>query len=45
MSVVASILQWGSGLPAWQQHAISLLFAQGSLSANDDEDLYALLKA
>jgi len=45
MSVVASILQWGSGLSAWQQHAISLLFAQGSLSANDDEDVYALLKA
>lgn len=45
MSVVASILQWGSGLPAWQQHAISVLFAQGSLSANDDEEVYALLKA
>lgn len=45
MSVVASILQWGAGLPAWQQHAISLLFAKGTLDANDEEDIYALLKS
>ena len=44
MSVLQSIQQWGLTLPVWQQHAISRLFAAGVLDAQDEEDIYALLK-
>jgi energy-coupling factor transporter ATP-binding protein EcfA2 len=45
MSVLDEILAWGAGLPPWQQDAIGRLFASGALTAQDDSDLLALLKA
>lgn len=45
MSILDEILAWGSNLPEWQQDAIGRLFEKGSISAQDDSDLLALLKA
>ena len=44
MSVIEAIQKWSEKLPMWQQHAIATLFSKGSLSAEDDRELYALLK-
>ena len=45
MSILEEILRWGAGLPAWQQDAIGRLFAKAALTAHDDSDLLALLRA
>lgn len=45
MSILQDILSWTQGLPAWQSDAIARLFAKQTLSQQDMEDLYALLKA
>jgi len=45
MTILHEIQAWGSGLPDWQQDAIVRLFANPKLSAQDDSDLYALLKS
>ncbi|WP_109582033.1 AAA family ATPase [Cupriavidus plantarum] len=45
MSILQEIQKWSQGLPGWQQHAITQLYAKGELDDNDYEDLYALLKA
>ena len=44
MAVLQEILAWTEGLPAWQSDAVSRLLANHSLTAQDYEDLYALLK-
>jgi len=45
MSLIADILTWTQkDLKPWQSDAVRRLFLQGSLSENDLEDLYALLK-
>jgi hypothetical protein len=44
MSVLKEILEWSKLLPAWQSDAIRRLFAGAELSADDLDDLYALLK-
>ena len=43
--ILQEILTWSEGLPAWQSDAIARLFAKGSLSDADLDDLFALLKA
>lgn len=45
MNLVGEIQKWAEGLPAWQSDAIRRLFDSHELSANDTEDLIALLKA
>ena len=45
MSILQDILNWAQDLPAWQSDAIARLFAKQTLSQQDMEDLYALLKA
>lgn len=45
MTILAEIVKWSPSLPAWQQDAIRRLFAAGHLTADDSNDLYAILKA
>jgi hypothetical protein len=44
MTILQEILKWATGLPTWQQDAISRLIAKGALDATDLEDIYALMK-
>ena len=44
MTILQEILKWATGLPTWQQDAISRLIAKGPLDSSDVDDLYALLK-
>lgn len=44
MSILQEILGWTQGLPAWQSDAVARLLAKQNLSADDLDDLYALLK-
>ncbi|OQW61769.1 MAG: ATPase [Nitrospira sp. ST-bin4] len=44
MAILQEILKWAKGLPAWQSDAIRRLFNSQTLSKNDVDDLYALLK-
>lgn len=45
MSILQEILGWAKGLAPWQSDAVGRLFAKESVTAEDLEDLYALLKA
>jgi len=45
MSILHEILEWTQGLPAWQSDAVSRLLANPVLTADDIEDLFALLKS
>lgn len=45
MTILQEILTWSQSLPAWQSDAIARLFAKQTLSQQDIDDLYALLKA
>lgn len=44
MTILQEIQKWSEAQPAWQQDAIARIYAQAELSAQDYEDLYALLK-
>ena len=44
MAILQEILVWTQGLPAWQSDAVSRLLAKQTLTPQDYEDLYALLK-
>ncbi len=44
MSILHEILVWTRGLPAWQSDAVARLLAKGKLTADDQNDLFALLK-
>ncbi len=44
MTILQEILIWTQGLPAWQSDAVSRLLAKQTLTPQDYEDLYALLK-
>ncbi|MGV4181083.1 AAA family ATPase [Citrobacter braakii] len=44
MSILQEILTWTQGLPAWQSDAVSRLLVKQTLTQQDHEDLYALLK-
>lgn len=45
MPILREIVKWSKGLPGWQQDAIARLYANIDLSAQDYEDMYALLKS
>lgn len=45
MTILHEILNWSQGLPNWQNDAIARLFVTGTLSNEDLDDLFALLKA
>ena len=45
MTILQEIQKWSTELPAWQRDAVARLFAKGSLDQQDEEDIYALLKA
>lgn len=44
MSILQEILAWAQGLPAWQSDAVARLLAKQTLTMDDNEDLFALLK-
>lgn len=44
MSILQEILSWTQGLPAWQSDAVARLLAKPLLTAEDLDDLFALLK-
>src|SRR5690606_25779292 len=44
MAILQEILVWTQGLPKWQSDAVSRLLAKQTLTPQDYEDLYALLK-
>ena len=45
MSILQEILVWTQGLATWQSDAVARLLAKHTLTAEDQEDLFALLKA
>jgi len=45
MSLLQEILGWSKSLPAWQSDAVARLLARQDLTAEDRDDLLALLKA
>lgn len=45
MSILQEILGWAKGLAPWQSDAVGRLFTKEALTAEDLDDLYALLKA
>src|SRR5664279_1384777 len=44
MSLLQEIYGWAQAQPAWQRDAISRLLAKQTLTTDDVDDLYALLK-
>ncbi|MFZ4287995.1 AAA family ATPase [Variovorax sp. HJSM1_2] len=45
MTILAAIQKWSESLPAWQRHAIAVLYERPTPTAADLDDIYALLKA
>lgn len=45
MTILAEIQKWSEGLPAWQRHAIAVLYERPTPTGADLDDIYALLKA
>lgn len=45
MSILQEILSWTQGLATWQSDAVARLLAKQTLTAEDQGDLFALLKA
>lgn len=45
MSIIQEILGWAKSLAPWQSDAVGRLFTKETLSPDDLDDLYALLKA
>ena len=44
MTLLQEILSWSQSLPAWQSDAVARLLAKQDLTADDRDDLFALLK-
>lgn len=44
-SALREVLQWSKGRPAWQRDALRRLYGAGSLSTEDEEELYALARS
>ncbi|WP_068871006.1 AAA family ATPase [Edwardsiella tarda] len=44
MTILQEILAWSQGLPPWQSDAVSRLLRKQTLTTQDHDDLYALLK-
>jgi energy-coupling factor transporter ATP-binding protein EcfA2 len=45
MSVLQELFAWTRGLPPWQSDAVARLLAKQTLSADDHDDLFALVKS
>jgi energy-coupling factor transporter ATP-binding protein EcfA2 len=45
MTILSEIQTWAEKLPAWQQHAVALLYENPTPSADELEDILALLQA
>ena len=45
MTLLQEILNWSQSLPAWQSDAVARLLAKQTLTVEDQDDLFALLKA
>jgi energy-coupling factor transporter ATP-binding protein EcfA2 len=45
MAILQEVLVWAKGLAPWQSDAVGRLFTKEALTAEDLDDLYALLKA
>lgn len=45
MTILQEILKWSQGLPAWQSDALSRLLSKQTLTTDDLNDLYAMLKS
>lgn len=44
MSILHQVLAWSQGLPAWQSDAVARLLTKQTLTPDDQNDLFALLK-
>jgi energy-coupling factor transporter ATP-binding protein EcfA2 len=44
MTILSEIQKWAEKLPAWQQHAVAVLYESPTPSPNDLEDILALLQ-
>ena len=44
MALLQEILDWSQNLPDWQSDAVARLLAKQTLTIEDQEDLYSLLK-
>src|SRR6185369_821485 len=44
MSILHEILKWADGLPPWQSDGVARLLAKQTLTTEDVDDLYALVK-
>ncbi len=44
MTLLQEILNWSTSLPPWQSDAVARLLAKQTLTAEDQDDLFALLK-
>lgn len=45
MTLLQEVLAWSTSLPVWQSDAVARLLANQTLTAEDQDDLFALLKA
>lgn len=45
MSLLQEILNWSQSIPAWQSDAVARLLSKQTLTAEDQDDLFALLKS
>jgi energy-coupling factor transporter ATP-binding protein EcfA2 len=45
LTILSEIQTWSESLPAWQRHAVAVLYEKSELSDDDFEHVYALLKA
>jgi energy-coupling factor transporter ATP-binding protein EcfA2 len=45
LTLLQEILSWSQTLPAWQSDAVARLLAKQALTAEDQDDLFALLKS
>ncbi len=44
MTILSEIQKWAEKLPAWQQHAVAVLYERPTPSVEDLEDILALLQ-
>lgn len=44
MTILSEIQKWSEKLPVWQQHAVAVLYERPTPSADDLEDIFALLQ-
>lgn len=44
MTILSEIQKWAEKLPVWQQHAVAVLYERSTPSADDLEDILALLQ-